>query len=132
MGDEDCQDHTLTPGPLLTGESSKACLSAAPQVCSDPQQELSSGPFLPLLTLNSEYGLVEFWNFPLNHWPEVLFQLVIVLLEFLLILPLIGCDETLVFLHSLPATEMKISGWEEKGEVLLHKSLEMIIVLNTS
>lgn len=56
-----------------------------------------------LLTLNSEYWLVEFWNLPLDHWPEALFQLVVVLSELLLILPLVRGDETLVFLHGLTA-----------------------------
>jgi hypothetical protein len=63
------------------------------------------------LTLSSEYGLVKFWDFPLDHGPEVLFQLVIVLFEFLLIFPLVCCNETLVFLYSLTTSEIKILGW---------------------
>lgn len=35
----------------------------------------------PLLTVNSEYWLVEFRNFSADHWSEVLFQLAAVLLS---------------------------------------------------
>lgn len=62
------------------------------------------------MTLDSEYRLVEFWNFPFNHWPEALSQLVVVLFEFQLILLLVGRDETLVFLHGFTASERQILG----------------------
>lgn len=66
-----------------------------------------SGPCLPLLTVNSEYGLVELWDFPLDHGPEAVPQLVIVLLELLLVLPLLRCDEPPVLLYSLTASEVE-------------------------
>ena len=90
-----------------------------------PQEEAFSAPFLPLLTLNSEYWFVEFWNFPLDHGPEVLFQLVVVLLEFLLVFPLVCCDEAPVFLYGLTTPEMHISGWGE-NEVLFQRSLKCL------
>lgn len=77
------------------------------------------------MTFNSEYRLVEIWNFPLDHGPEVLFQLVVVLFEFLLIFPLVSCDETLVFLHGLPTSEIHISGWGE-NEVSFHRCLKRL------
>lgn len=94
-----------------------------------PREEASSAWFLPLLTLSSEYRLVEFWNFPLDHGPEVLFQLVVVLLEFLLIFLLVCCDKTLVFLYSFTASEVQISGWGE-NEVLFHRSLKCLEIWN--
>ena len=78
------------------------------------RKKASPAFFSPLLTVNSEYWLVEFRNFPLDHWSEVLFQLVVVLLKFLLILPLICRDETLVFLYGFPTSEMQISGGEKR------------------
>lgn len=62
---------------------------------------------LPLLTVNSEYGLVELWDFPLDHGPEAVPQPVVVLLELLLVLPLLGRDEPPVLLYSLAASEVE-------------------------
>lgn len=69
-----------------------------------------SGPCLPLLTVNSEYGLVELWDFPLDHGPEAVPQLVVVLLELLLVLPLLRRDEPPVLLYSLTASEVERGG----------------------
>ena len=83
-------------------------------LCSSSRKNASLAFFSPFFTVNSEYWLVEFRNFPLDHWSEVLFQLVVVLLKFLLILPLICRDETLVFLYGFPTSEMQISGGEKR------------------
>lgn len=100
---------SLIPGPTPTPGG-----SAVLTVLYPPGKKASPAFFSPLLTVNSEYWLVEFRNFPLDHWSEVLFQLVVVLLKFLLILPLICCDETLVFLYGFPTSEMQISGGEKR------------------
>lgn len=65
---------------------------------------------LPLLTVNSEYGLVELWDFPLDHGPEAVPQPVVVLLELLLVFPLLGRDEPSVLLYSLAASEVGKGG----------------------
>lgn len=65
----------------------------------------STGPFLPLLTVNSKYGLVELRDFPLNHGPEAVLQFVVVLLQFLLVLPLLCSNEPPVLLHGLTTAE---------------------------
>lgn len=70
-----------------------------------PIKSLRWSPFLPLLTVNPEYGLVELWNFPLNHGPEAVPQLVVVLLQFLLVLPLLCGNEPPVLLYRLAASE---------------------------
>lgn len=90
----------------------------SPILC--PQEEAFSAPLSPLLTLDCEYWLVEVWDFPLDHGPEVLFQLVVVLFEFLLVFPLVCCDETPVLLHGLTASETHTSGRGE-NEVLFHR-----------
>ena len=98
-----------------SGSFSDSRAPSHPQgLCSSDCPLPSPAFFLPLLTVNSEYWLVEFRNFPLDHWSEVLFQLVVVLLEFLLILPLICCDETFVFLYSFPASEKQNQGGEKE------------------
>lgn len=74
-----------------------------------PERGLS-GPCLPLLTVSSEYGLVELRDFPLHHGPEAVPQLVIVLLELLLVLPLLRRDEPPVLLYSLTASEVERGG----------------------
>lgn len=86
-------------------------------------------PNSPLRTLNSEYRLVEFWNFPLDHWPEVLFQLVVVLFEFLLIFPLVRRDETFVFLHGLTASEIRTQQGREGNEALLHRRVKRLATI---
>lgn len=114
MKDGSRTNRTRWAGPLPPlGGSAAHRVSTAEHALSTGPQALclsSFARFLPLLTLNSEYRLVEFWNFPLDHWPEVLFQLVVVLFEFLLILPLVRRDETLVFLYSLTASRMQRPG----------------------
>ena len=108
-----CQQITL--GQLLWSQGPLPPLGALQFWLSFILQKKASPAFFsPLLTVNSEYWLVEFRNFPLDHWSEVLFQLVVVLLKFLLILPLICCDETLVFLYGFPTSEMQISGGEKR------------------
>lgn len=69
-----------------------------------------TGPFLPLLTVHSEYGLVELWDFPLNHGPEAVPQLVVVLLQFLLVLPLLCGNEPPVLLYGLTTSEGERGG----------------------
>lgn len=62
------------------------------------------------MTINSEYGLVELWDFPLDHGPEAVPQLVVVLLELLLVLPLLRRDEPPVLFYSLTASEVEKRG----------------------
>ena len=119
---------SLISGPAPTPRGS-AVLIAGPQALSFILwEDASPALFLPLMTVNSEYRLVEFWNFPLYHWPEVLSQLVVVLFEFQLVLPLVCRDETLVFLYCFTASEMQISGWGE-NEVAFHTSLKCLRIL---
>lgn len=75
------------------------------------------GSHLPLLTVNSEYGLVELWDFPLDHGPEAVPQPVVVLLELLLVLPLLGGDKSPVLLHSLAASEVEKGGGRSLSSV---------------
>lgn len=57
------------------------------------------------MTVNPEYGLVELWDFPLDHGPEAVLQPVVVLLELLLVLPLLRRNESPVLLYGLTASE---------------------------
>lgn len=57
---------------------------------------------IPVLETGFDDGLVELRDLPLQHRPQVLPQLIVVLLQFLLILSLVWCDQVPVLLDCLP------------------------------
>lgn len=57
---------------------------------------------VPVLQTGFDDGLVKLRDLPLQHGPQVLPQLIVVLLQLLLILSLVGCDQVLVLLDCLP------------------------------
>lgn len=57
---------------------------------------------LPVLEPRPDDGLIELGNLPLQHGPQALSQAVVVLLQLLLVLLLVQCDQVLVLLNCLP------------------------------
>lgn len=63
---------------------------------------------LPVLQPGPDDGLVELRNLPLQHRPQALSKAVVVLLQLLLVLLLVRCDQVFVLLHCLTTpTERK-------------------------
>lgn len=56
---------------------------------------------LPFLQSGPDDGFVELRNLSLQHWPQVLLQPVVVLLQLLLVLFLVQCDQVLILLNCL-------------------------------
>lgn len=56
---------------------------------------------LPFLQPGPDDGFVELGNLSLQHWPQVLPQPVVVLLQLLLVLFLVQCDQVLILLNCL-------------------------------
>lgn len=57
---------------------------------------------LPVLQPGPDDGFIELRNLPLQHGPQVLSEAVVVLLQLLLVLFLVRCDQMLVLLNRLP------------------------------
>lgn len=56
---------------------------------------------LPVLQAGPNDGFIELGNLPLQHRPQVLSEPVVVLLQLLLVLFLVRCDQVLVLLNGL-------------------------------
>lgn len=56
---------------------------------------------LPVLQPRPDDGLIELGDLPLQHGPKALSEAAVVLLQFLLVLLLVRCDQVLVLLHCL-------------------------------
>lgn len=60
-----------------------------------------SADAVPAFQTGFDDGLVELRDLPLQHRPQVFPQLIVVLLQLLLILSLVRCDQVLVLLDCL-------------------------------
>lgn len=62
---------------------------------------------LPVFKPGPDDGFIQLGDLPLQHWPQAFPQPVVILLQLLLVLFLVRCDEVLVFLNCLstPTTE---------------------------
>lgn len=56
---------------------------------------------LPVLQPRPDDGLIELRDLPLQHGPKALSEAAVVLLQLLLVLLLVRCDQVLVLLHCL-------------------------------
>lgn len=75
--------------------------SGSPQSCQSSIGCLTPRACLPVLQPRPDDGLVELGNLPLQHGPQALSQPVVVLLQLLLVLLLVRCNQVLVLLNSL-------------------------------
>lgn len=57
---------------------------------------------VPVLQTGFDDGLIQLRDLSLQHGPQVLPQLIVVLLQLLLILSLVWCDQELVLFHCFP------------------------------
>lgn len=93
------------------------CVFLSPLFCQNSIGCLTWWVCLPVLQARPDDGFIELRNLPLQHGPQALSQPVVVLLQLLLVLFLVKCDQVLILLNCLTTPAERIGQKEKQRRV---------------